>query len=180
MKQLKRILSKVVLVGLGIVLAAEGYLLVRQHLLGEQMPGFLGFRQAVAVSGSMEPAFAAGDYLLYRERPSYQKGEVVLFSQEGSLITHRIVGEYDGQFQTKGDANNTVDEKLVSQAEVLGELILVLPGVGHGILFFRTPFGMLLLLGGAAILIGAPHIRKKESYRYCAHLKDRGSNIKRD
>lgn len=160
MRRVKKILYRVVMILLGITLAAVMYLAVIQRLTGEQVPEIFGIRQAVAVSGSMEPVFSPGDLIIYRESASYQVGDVILFRQEESLITHRIVGEHEGQFLTKGDANNTTDKEMASYESILGKMVLVLPHAGSVILFLRSPFGILILLGSALALTWMPHRKK--------------------
>ena len=110
----------------------------------------------------MEAVFSSGDLNIYRKAPSYQVGDIVLFQQDGSLITHRIIEKKDGQFQTRGDANSTADQEMVPNENVLGKLILVLPHLGNVVLFLKTPPGMLLMTAGILVIIWVPHLRNKK------------------
>lgn len=166
MRKIGKILYRTVLVLLCIVLAVIIYFVAAQRLSGEQAPELFGFRQAAVVSGSMEPVFSPGDFIIYKEQSSYQAGDVILFRQEENLITHRITSENDGGFETKGDANNTADEEIVPREAVLGKMLIVLPHVGSVVMFLRSPLGILILLGSALALMWAPRVRKEGPYGY--------------
>ena len=152
----------IILILWGLVLVVIMYWAAIQHVSGEQTPQILGFRLAAAGSGSMEAVFSSGDLNIYRKAPSYQVGDIVLFQQDGSLITHRIIEKKDGQFQTRGDANSTADQEMVPNENVLGKLILVLPHLGNVVLFLKTPPGMLLMTEGILVIIWVPHLRNKK------------------
>lgn len=116
----------------------------------QENPELFGWSFAVVLSGSMEPAFSAGDLLLIHRQDSYRQREIVTFSESGTLITHRIAEETEEGFVTKGDANNAPDENLVSTDRIYGKVAAVIPGVGKAVLFLRRPAGLLgiLLLSG--------------------------------
>lgn len=162
MIKMKKIIRGLITVILGLILAMDLYILAVQIFAGEAVPGIFGFHAEVAVSGSMEPLFSPGDLLIYREESTYQAGEVILFRQEDSLITHRIVEEQNDQFKTKGDANNVEDEGLTNTTQIEGKLILVIPAIGKAVLFFKTPLGMLVLIASGLLLIWTPHIRSRD------------------
>ena len=160
MKRAGKIIHRVLLIIWGIILAVIIYLLAAQRISGEQAPEIFGFRIAAAVSGSMEPVFSAGDLLVYQKRSVYQDGDIVLFRQDGSLITHRIINIQGNEYQTKGDANSAADGETITCEAILGEVVLVLPHVGSVILFLKSPLGILILLGSAVMLMWSPHVRK--------------------
>lgn len=82
-------------------------------------------------SGSMEPTFYAGDYILVEKVPFEQlkKGDIIAFystdeSIYGMANTHRIVAvNDDGSFVTKGDANSIADDTLVLENKVIGKYV---------------------------------------------------------
>lgn len=76
------------------------------------------------VTGSMEDHIHVGDYILIYRKNDYQIGDVVTFKEKDSMITHRIIREENGYFITKGDANNTEDEK-ISKDKIVGKAILI-------------------------------------------------------
>ena len=72
----------------------------------------------------MEDHIHVGDYILIYRKNDYQIGDVVTFKEKDSMITHRIIREENGYFITKGDANNTEDEK-ISKDKIVGKAILI-------------------------------------------------------
>ncbi|WP_062521353.1 signal peptidase I [Demequina silvatica] len=95
-------------------------------------------RPLIVVSGSMEPAIAAGDLIIDRpiRASELEVGDIAtLPSSDGtSLVTHRVVwidpvGE-DRLVGMQGDANASADqEPYVAQGDVL-VLALTVPGAG--------------------------------------------------
>lgn len=130
MKIVKRVLSAMVSLLLAVVILSNGYLLIARFLLHIEDPSIFGYRFAVVMSGSMEPVLSTGDFVVVKTRDSYDVGDVIMFHEEEILVTHRIVGQEDGKFITKGDANNVEDEGRVDPAAIRGEMVLAIPHVG--------------------------------------------------
>ena len=101
------------------------------------------------MSGSIE----INDMILIHAEDTYTTGDVITFYSGNSLVTHRIVGETERGFITKGDANNAADLYPVPITDVVGKVVLVLPGIGVIIEALRTPLGMTVLLGIALGMI---------------------------
>lgn len=108
------------------------------------------FRLSDVASGSMEPAIKTGSLILTDKTENYQEGEIITFKDptgSSSTVTHRIAGILaDGKFQTKGDANNTVDKKSVSQDQVLGLVFLAIPFLGYALGFSKTLAGLIIMI----------------------------------
>ncbi len=127
--------------------------------------GHLEFK--IVKSGSMEPTIMTGGVVMVRERSTYQVGEVVTYTSNGSAIptTHRIVGTEtapDGAtyFVTKGDANEERDVDLLVPSNIIGEVIFSVPYVGFVLDFARQPLGFFLIIGIPAFLIVVDEIDK--------------------
>ncbi|MFC4439582.1 MULTISPECIES: S26 family signal peptidase [Natrialbaceae] len=97
--------------GLAVAVALAVLLLVLGQLLGQ--PILLGY----VATGSMEPAMDAGDGFVAIPSAvtgSPSEGDVAVFDarelHDGGLTTHRIVGETDAGYVTKGDANPFTDQ----------------------------------------------------------------------
>lgn len=103
-----------------------------------------------AETGSMEPTIDAGDGFLVVPAvlaSSVETGDVIVFQAEtlndGSVTTHRVVGESSRGYVTQGDANTFPDqdgdEPPVSEDRVLGKAVtvsgepVVVPRLGHAI-----------------------------------------------
>ena len=137
-------------------------------------PYLFGYAQLTVLSGSMEPAFSAGDFLIIHKEADYRVGDVVTFQDEGALTTHRIVEESPpGALPPKGDFNNAQDFQPVPNERILGKVVLVVPGLGQAILFLRTPAGMtaILLLGLLLLLVPEGWRRIQNRKREAPHEK---------
>jgi signal peptidase len=119
----------------------------------------------VVLSGSMQPTFQAGDVILTVDAPvaSLQVNDIITYhspENSGYLVTHRIVGRINGEcgtaFQTKGDANEGVDQYLVSSDLVVGRMVFAIPYVGYVASISHSFIGFLfLVLAPGSIVICA-------------------------
>lgn len=145
-----QVLRGVIAAVLILLIGANVWLLVQQTVQKQDPPQLFGYSQLVVTSGSMEPAFSAGDMIVIHEEDDYDLGDIVTFrNADGDLVTHRIVASTEGQFITKGDANNVEDIDLLSPEQIVGRLVAYVPFVGSLLLFFRTPAGI-----GALVVLG--------------------------
>ena len=162
--------------GLLVVLVVS---LILGGLLGQ--PVLIGYVQ----TGSMSPALDPGDgFVAIPEELSgeIRENDVVVFRAEnihnGGLVTHRVVGETESGYITKGDANPIADqsgrepvvreEQIVAEALQVNGQLVVLPNLGALVenvqnviekaqLHLAGLFGTRLFLGaqGFAILFSA-------------------------
>lgn len=87
------------------------------------IPTFWGHKPLVVISGSMEPTLTVGG-LLYYERidiDEFKKGDILVFETKEHIISHRIIDRKDDGFITKGDANTSIDSRIVNQNQILGK-----------------------------------------------------------
>lgn len=93
-------------------------------------------------SESMEPAIGTHDGFLILPADTVEPGDIVTFhsSQRDAFVTHRIVGESDRGYMTKGDNNPTTDQAAghayVAREQITGEVAtfrgrpIVIPNYG--------------------------------------------------
>lgn len=158
MKMIIKIVRGVVIALLCLLLALNLWLIAARVFLHQDLPKVFGFSQAVVMSGSMEPLFSAGDVVVFQEQDSYAVGDVVIFRRDGVFITHRIAGQQEDHFITKGDANNTEDQQLLAPEYIEGRLVLIIPGIGAVMNFLRSPLGILLIVVVGLLLVELPEI----------------------
>lgn len=152
------------------VIGLNLWMFIQQSVFHKDPPELFGYSQLVVTSGSMEPAFSAGDMIVIREEEDYALGDIVTFRLSGGeLVTHRIVGSVEGSFITKGDANNTEDDDLLDPAQIVGRFVTYMPAVGSFLLFLRTPVGLFVLVVLGFLLIELPSLlgaRRQEKGRH--------------
>jgi len=119
-------------------------------LVTSKTPILGGIQSFVVLTGSMQPSIPQGSILFSQKTPFYNKGDVISFEKGTNTVTHRIVDvrvENNAlSYQTKGDANNTIDKELVSSKDILGKSIFFVPYVGQLVLFLKTFQGYALLI----------------------------------
>ena len=75
-------------------------------------------------TGSMEDGIHPGDYVLIYKKKNYKVGDIVTYKKDNYYITHRIIKEDSKGVITKGDANNTEDEK-IKKDSIVGKVIII-------------------------------------------------------
>lgn len=145
-----------------------------------KLPSVLGIKMLTVLTGSMEPNIQTGDLILVKTTLTEQLkiNDVITFrSSNNTPVTHRIIDlvNQNGRvlFQTKGDANNIVDEELVQSEQVIGTMAIRIPKMGYVANFIKSPAGLItvavififfLLIGPAKkILIASKRTVKNEN-----------------
>lgn len=83
-------------------------------------------------SGSMEPAYRAGDAVLTVADTHLRTGSVYLYSPgpQATPVMHRLAGvDMSGRLVFRGDANTAADGPVTADS-VLGRVVAQLPGAG--------------------------------------------------
>lgn len=147
------LVCKIVLAVLaGLLLLYDAYM-IAARLSGKPMPRFLGVASAVVVSGSMEPEIGVGDFIVTAARGEYEVGDIVTYiGPDGVSTTHRIVAKLGQQYVVQGDANNAPDTFRPSAENIIGKVVLVLPGFGNFAAFLQTPLGIFVVVAAAVVL----------------------------
>ncbi len=109
---------------------------------------FTEYSPLLVTTGSMEPKIPQGSLVLVGTETTARKGEVITYKTEkGSLVTHRVVEiekvGWENFYKTKGDANEFLDNMLVSSHDIKGKVVFVLPYLGYVIKFLISPLSLL-------------------------------------
>ncbi len=129
-------------------------LIVKSYTHPDKVPGMFGVTPMIVVTDSMVPEIQSGDLVFCKnvDADSLKKGDVIAFFDpaakgQQSVVTHRIeaVDTKDGlSFVTKGDANNTADEKPVPAESVIGLYFGRIAGAGQVALFMQSTCGFVI------------------------------------
>ncbi len=156
----------------GICLALIAFLLVVVCVLAwdkyvnkSPAPSFCGYSTLIIATGSMSGTLEEGDIVIIKQKDDYQLSEIVTFIHEGETVptTHRII-QYgsDGNFITKGDANDSADKLTVSNDEILGEVVCSLPALGIFVGWFTEGSGWIFVVLALLIIVLGVYILKWE------------------
>lgn len=106
---------------------------------------------------SMQPDIKRGDLVVARKAGSYGVGDVVAYRDPNiGPVLHRIVAEEGGRFVLQGDNNDFLDPYRPSPAEIMGRMVLHVPGVGSWLARAYEPRNAALLAVGAGMLLTVP------------------------
>ena len=108
----------------------------------------------IVQGNSMLPTILPGSFVIIKESPPYQIGDIIAFVQrEGSAqktIVHRIIGEDERGFVIQGDNNPKKDPGFPTEDDILGRVIFATPYVGEILGLFRNP---IVLVASSIILV---------------------------
>ena len=151
-------MKKLHIVGVIVLLALAGLFLV--FLRPAELGGDTHFM--VAYGGSMRPAINVGDLAIVKHVDPSQihVGDMLTFHQGRQVVTHRVVEILpNGEFVTKGDANNAPDLEPVSKSRIIGKAIFVVPCVGYILHYAGTFWGLVFLVWIPAAALTAMEVR---------------------
>jgi len=129
------------------------------------IPG--NYKVMMVLSGSMEPAIKTGSIVLVKPAHStgsgqadYKIGDIITFgpyTKTKAPTTHRIIDmkviEGVPSYITKGDANESPDQREVQKKEVVGKVLFSIPYLGYAVNAAKKPFGFMALIVIPATLI---------------------------
>lgn len=98
------------------------------------LPKLAGYEIYNVVSGSMEPEIPVGSAVYVKGIPpqELEEGDVIAFWSGNSVVVHRVQENrvVEGQFVTKGDANELEDPEKAPYDAVVGRVTYHIPWLG--------------------------------------------------
>ena len=134
MKIVKKICRWIFDIILFIILAIAlimAYNHVQVNIRGNTYTTMLGYSAFEVATGSMSNTIEIGDVILVKliePNEPVSENEIVVFTQDTTLVTHRIIKINGDQIITKGDANNTQDDP-ISRGQIIGKVVKIIPDV---------------------------------------------------
>lgn len=134
------------------ILIVNVTIIIQSYSKPDKIPGFMGYKPFIVLSGSMEPEFYAGDVVIVKEvsPETLKKADIIAFREGEAVITHRIydIKEIDGQrlFTTKGDNNNVDDGNAILGNLIEGMYLKKVSGLGNIAMFMQTTAGMIVFI----------------------------------
>jgi len=120
----------------------------------------------------MRPKLNENDVIFVKKSlpDEIQKGDIISFTKENKIITHRIVNikEENGKilYTTKGDNNEINDDFSVEYEEIYGKQLFKIPGIGLVVEYIQKTNGIINLIMIVLILFIFVNLKdKKKSIR---------------
>lgn len=108
--------------------------------------GFLPVKPVAIMSYSMVPTFSRGAVVMSvkmnpKDLSKLKVGDILHYKSENGEVIHRIIEiqkDKDGKllFETQGDNNNTPDQNLVEEEQVIGKVTVYIPYIGYPSVWF--------------------------------------------
>ena len=134
MKVVKKIFRWIFDIILFIILAIAlimAYNHVQVNIRGNTYTTMLGYSAFEVATGSMSNTIEIGDVILVKliePNEPVSENEIVVFTQDTTLVTHRIIKINGDQIITKGDANNKEDDQ-ITRKQIIGKVVKIIPNV---------------------------------------------------
>ena len=164
-KEKEKIVKRIIEI-IAIILIYNIILIIISSINGKDF-SILGYKAYIVNTNSMEPTIKVGDIVIIKKvkAEKLNQGDVITFTQEGEVITHRITKieteEKSTQYVTKGDNNNTEDTLKIKYEDIIGKEILTIPQLGKAMQLLDSKIILLIII--LIILICAfVKIKKKE------------------
>ena len=128
------------------------YYMAQVKILNKDYANIFGYTFFEVATGSMANTINIGDIVVVKVNEAFKENDIIVYKEENSFITHRVI-KIDGQdLITRGDANNSEDKPIKSD-QILGKVIYVIPKIGIWRKILASPeiLGMIIIF---IILLG--------------------------
>ena len=153
-EKIKKIISIFIYIIIIPIIVINITLIVKSFIKPNKIPDFIGYKNFVIVSESMEPTIMVGDAIFVKKVPEKEIkiNDIISFHDGECINTHRIVGvsEENGikMYRTKGDNNRGEDKEKVSYSQIEGKYLFKINNFGNliKVLQSKVPLAILILL----------------------------------
>lgn len=146
LSKLVQVIVNILVILVTILIFFSIYNLVSLRLFHKEYTSIIGYSMFEVVTGSMEPTLNVGDLIIIKNYDSYKKNDIITYRSDNDFITHRITGIDKDYVYTKGDANNSEDNKILYD-QIIGKVVFVVNngGVYRKILLTPRVFIMVVI-----------------------------------
>lgn len=123
------IMLNILLVLVSIIIIIGIYYIIQIKILNNDYANLFGYTFFEVATGSMSPTINVGDVVIVKVGQEVTENDIIVYKENESFITHRLIRKEDDKLITKGDANNSED-KAIEESDVLGKVIKIFPQIG--------------------------------------------------
>ena len=149
---MKKIISIYIYIIIIPIIVINITLIVKSFIKPNKIPDFIGYKNFVIVSESMEPTIMVGDAIFVKKVPEKEIkiNDIISFHDGECINTHRIVGvsEENGikMYRTKGDNNRGEDKEKVSYDQIEGKYLFKINNFGNLIKVLQSKVTLVILI----------------------------------
>lgn len=151
-EKIKKIISIFIYIIIIPIIVINITLIVKSFIKPNKIPNFIGYKNFVIVSESMEPTIMVGDAIFVKKVPEKEIkiNDIISFHDGECINTHRIVGvsEENGikMYRTKGDNNRGEDKEKVSYSQIEGKYLFKINNFGNLIKVLQSKVTLAILI----------------------------------
>lgn len=151
-EKIKKIISIFIYIIIIPIIVINITLIVKSFIRPNKIPDFIGYKNFVIVSESMEPTIMVGDAIFVKKVPEKEIkiNDIISFHDGECINTHRIVGvsEENGikMYRTKGDNNRGEDKEKVSYDQIEGKYLFKINNFGNLIKVLQSKVTLVILI----------------------------------
>lgn len=142
------------------------YYMAQVKILNKDYANIFGYTFFEVATGSMANTINIGDIVVVKVNEAFKENDIIVYKEENSFITHRVI-KIDGQdLITRGDVNNSEDKPIKSD-QILGKVIYIIPKIGIWRRVLASPeiLGMIIIsiiLLGVVLMLTSKTEKEKE------------------
>lgn len=114
------------------------YSFINLKILNNKYTNFFGYTYFEILSGSMEKEISVGDYVFVKITKDVKENDIISFTFEDDVITHRVISIDGEKIITKGD-NNNVSDDAITKNEIIGKVLFIGDSYGKYVDVFTEP-----------------------------------------
>ena len=151
-EKIKKIISIFIYIIIIPIIVINITLIIKSFIKPNKIPDFIGYKNFVIVSESMEPTIMVGDAIFVKKVPEKEIkiNDIISFHDGECINTHRIVGvsEENGikMYRTKGDNNRGEDKEKVSYSQIEGKYLFKINNFGNLIKVLQSKVTLAILI----------------------------------
>ena len=105
------------------------YYIFQIKVLKNDFANLFGYTFFEVATGSMEKTINIGDVVIVNLTKDVNENDIIVYKDDNNFITHRLIKKQADKIVTRGDANNS-DDKPISEDQILGKVIYIVPEIG--------------------------------------------------
>lgn len=148
MKILRNILAiilDIVIAIITILIVIAATYVIQTKVQHKQNANIFEYTAFEVVTGSMSGTIEIGDLVIVKITDSVEPDDIIVYQEENHFVTHRVLEINGEKIVTKGDANSSKDLP-ISNKQVLGKVVAVIPKVGIWKKVLTTPSVLIAII----------------------------------
>lgn len=149
--RIHNIIGKIIYIIIIPILIINFTLIIKSFITPDKIPDFLGYKNFIIVSQSMEPNIKVGDAVCIKKvnENELKINDIISFHDGNDINTHRITNITQGNgvtlYTTKGDNNKREDKNKITFKEIEGKYIFKISKFGIIVNILQSKITLIIL-----------------------------------